>query len=247
MSSDTQQVRVLSLRDETADIRSFELVPASPAEVLPDWQPGAHIEIQFPGDLVRAYSLCGAPAERNRYRIAVKRRRDSRGGSEAMHMLKAGDLLRISHPRQRFGLNHSARHHLLVAGGIGITPLLAMFRALETMQAAVDLHYFARSEEDAAFFPELDAARRRGIVHGHFGLSAFASIARLHGLLGSLEAHEKEDLAIYTCAPHGLMTALGTAARATGLDTSRLRLERFAAEEVATIGTATRALGACRA
>lgn len=129
-------VRVRRIVDETADIKSFELVSTDGA-ALPEWHAGAHIDVRVDGETVRQYSLCGTPGERDAYRIAVKKAPDSRGGSRAMHCsVRVGDTLVIGTPRNHFPLVDEARHHVLLAAGIGITPLLAMAQALQARGAS---------------------------------------------------------------------------------------------------------------
>jgi vanillate O-demethylase ferredoxin subunit len=165
-------VRVRRIVDETADIKSFELVHAD-GSALPDWSAGAHIDVRLDDDTVRQYSLCGAPGARDAYRIAVKNAADSRGGSRAMHRrVRVGDTLVIGGPRNHFALVDDARHHVLIAAGIGITPLLAMARELQARGASYELHYFTRSVAETAFHRELSAPPHAGRVHFHHAVGA---------------------------------------------------------------------------
>lgn len=121
----TRRVRVARKTLEAQDICSFELVAAD-GGALPPFTAGAHIDVRLEGGLVRQYSLCNDSRETQRYQIAVLREPASRGGSRAMHALEPGKELDISAPRNHFALAPGANRHLLLAGGIGITPILCM-------------------------------------------------------------------------------------------------------------------------
>ena len=139
------RVRVATRQDEALDICSLDLVPAD-GGALPAFTAGAHIDVHLPGGLVRQYSLCNAPGETQRYRIAVLRDAASRGGSTTVHdQLQVGTVLDIGVPRNLFELDRSAPHHLLLAGGIGITPLLAMAEQLAAQGRPFSLHHSTRS------------------------------------------------------------------------------------------------------
>ncbi len=148
-------MRVRARYDATDKIAVFDLEPTN-AGFVGDLSAGSHIDVRL-GDegIVRQYSLCGPVGRPDFYRIAVLRVDPSRGGSRAMHDLKVGDELEISTPRQNFGLV-DARHHILIAGGIGVTPLIAMARSLDFSGGDYRLHYVARSRDAAVFIPELD-------------------------------------------------------------------------------------------
>lgn len=165
-------VRVRRIVDETADIKSFELVRAD-GSALPAWSAGAHIDVRLDDETVRQYSLCGVPGARDAYRIAVKNAADSRGGSRAMHRrVGVGDTLVIGGPRNHFALVDGARHHVLIAAGIGITPLLAMAYELQARGASYELHYFTRSVAETAFHRELSAPPYAGRVNFHHAVGA---------------------------------------------------------------------------
>lgn len=221
-------VRVRSLRDEAREIRSFEFEALS-GRTLPAWTPGAHILVQPPGGSARAYSLCSLPGETATYRIAVRHDGAAGGAPARLHALHPGDRLTVSVPHSSFGLDEQAEQHLLIAGGIGIAPLLSMFRALERGGETAALHYFARSEEDAAFLAELEGARIRGTLHCHFGLNAAATAARLQNVFASAVALTQavDGLTVYTCGPAGLMAAVSDAAIANRLALDNVRQQYF--------------------
>ncbi|MGA7328416.1 MAG: PDR/VanB family oxidoreductase [Rhodomicrobium sp.] len=134
---------------------------------LPAFTPGSHIVAHLPGQLARHYSLCGDPSIRKTYTIAVLLEPESRGGSVAMHGLAPGDTLTISGPKNNFPLGgKEARFHLLLAGGIGITPMMPMMIELSRRQANFRLHYCARSKEHAAFRDQItELAGERADFH----------------------------------------------------------------------------------
>lgn len=150
------QMRVRAIAYEAPGVLSFELV-AVDGQPLPSFDPGAHIDVKLDDRLVRQYSLIGA-CDGERYVIAVGLDRNSRGGSRRMHEdVRPGQLLTISRPRNTFSLERGAVHTILFAGGIGITPILAMARALRGTGESWTLHYASRSRSAAAFVPELAA------------------------------------------------------------------------------------------
>jgi vanillate O-demethylase ferredoxin subunit len=189
-------VCVRRIVDETVDIKSFELVSAD-ASALPAWSAGAHIDVRLDDQTVRQYSLCGAPGGRDAYRIAVKNAPDSRGGSRAMHRrVNVGDTLVISVPRNHFALVDGARHHVLIAAGIGITPLFAMAQELQARGASYELHYFTRSIAETAFHPVLSAQPYASRVTFHHAVGE-----RLRELLRERLRSCPEGHHLYMCGP----------------------------------------------
>ncbi|HEU0201231.1 MAG TPA: PDR/VanB family oxidoreductase [Burkholderiaceae bacterium] len=190
------KVRVRRIVEETADIKSFELVSAD-GSALPAWSAGAHIDVRLDDETVRQYSLCGAPGARDAYRIAVKNVPDSRGGSRAMHQrVSVGDMLVIGGPRNHFALVDGGRHHVLIAAGIGITPLLAMAQELQARGASYELHYFTRSIAETAFHAELSSEQYAGNVNFHYAVAD-----RLRELLRRLLWPYPQGHHLYMCGP----------------------------------------------
>src|SRR5580704_14925025 len=153
------QVRVKRISYETESINSYELV--SPAgRDLPPFTAGAHIDLHLANGMIRSYSLVNDQGERHRYVIAVNNDAAGRGGSKLVHdSLRAGQVIEISHPRNNFVLHENAAHSVLIAGGIGITPLLSMIRRLEALGRSWELFYAARTQLTAAFLDELKNLR----------------------------------------------------------------------------------------
>ena len=160
------QAWVHTLRHEAQDIISVELHPM-PGESLPAFEPGAHIDLHLPGGLVRSYSLVNDSRERHRYLLGVLKDKASRGGSRCVHeQLRVGTVLTISAPRNHFPLHEDASHSVLIAGGIGITPILSMARRLQALGRSFEVMYLARSRASAAFSADLTTLACP--VHWHF-------------------------------------------------------------------------------
>lgn len=230
MNVTTIPVRVALKRAQAEGICSFELVHAE-GGVLPPFEAGAHVEVHLPGGVTRPYSLCNDPAQTQRYRIAVLRENASRGGSILLHeQVAEGDRLEIGAPRNLFALAPQAASHLLLAGGIGITPLLAMAQRLAAQGAPFDLHYCARSKARAAFVDEIERSAFAGQVRFHF--SEGDAARRLD--VAKLLAERKPGQHLYACGPAGFMSAVLDAAKAHGWPGDQVHREVFSAEPVDT-------------
>jgi vanillate O-demethylase ferredoxin subunit len=170
MAADDLQLRLTAIRYEADGVLSFEFRDPAGRE-LPAFAPGAHIDVLLPNGMSRSYSLCNTCAETNRYVVAVARDAKSRGGSTCVHdTLRVGQLLTVGRPRNHFPLDESAGTTVLIAGGIGITPMWCMLQRLEALGSDWVLHYAARARQNAAFLGELHAlaARHPGRVRLHF-------------------------------------------------------------------------------
>lgn len=213
-------VTVYATRKEALHVVSLDLRPVG-GRALPGFEPGAHIDLHLPNGLVRSYSLLNPPEEKNRYVVAVLNDRNSRGGSRYVHEhLTAGAALRISMPRNLFALDESAAKTVLVAGGIGITPLLSMHRRLLTQRKAVELLYCARSRPEAGFCDELEAT---GSVRFRFDEEAGAP----PNLRDLLSGHSR-DSHFYCCGPGPMITAFEAACKDLGF--AHIHVERFSSD-----------------
>ena len=194
-------VRAIEL--EAQDIRSFELVDPQGGE-LPAFEAGAHVDVHLPQGITRQYSLCGQPWQRFQYRIAVLEVPGGRGGSVAMsRAVRTGDLLEISEPRNLFPLDEQADHTVLLAGGIGITPILAMAEQLERSGRSFELHYCTRTRERTAFLKRLDPLIAAGRAHIHCDNGDPRA-----GLdIGELLRARRAGAHLYYCGPAGFMQA----------------------------------------
>ena len=201
MTASTLLVRVDAIRREAVDIFSFKLVDPSGGP-LPTFTPGSHIDVHIEPGLVRQYSLCNGPQDQTYYSIAVKREPQSRGGSSAMHeRVREGDLITIGVPRNNFALNWDAKHTLLFAGGIGITPMLSMARHLMGAGALFQLHYFSRSLDHTAFHDALSTPEYASKVHLHYALEP----ASVQHYLRRVLWHRPEGGHLYICGPRPFM------------------------------------------
>ncbi len=229
-NAETIQVRVKSVTWEAEGIVSFELRPMPPRKELPPFTAGAHIDLHLPNGTIRSYSLLNAQDERHRYVIGVNKDPASRGGSRYMHeTLRAGDALAISAPRNNFKLDEGAAHTVLVAGGIGITPLMGMIERLRTLGRPWRLHYAARTRQQCAFADQLQALRdsEGADVHFTFDKEPGAKMLDLAGIAAALPpgAH------IYCCGPLPMLDAFEQATK--GLPSECVHVEYFAAREAA--------------
>lgn len=225
MSSPTLSVRVARKQIEAEDIRTFELV-AEAGTTLPGFAAGAHVDVHLPGGMTRQYSLCNDPAEQHRYLIGVLRDPASRGGSRALHdEVRVGDPLRISAPKNHFPLAHDARRHLLLAGGIGITPILCMAERLANVGADFEMHYCARSRARTAFYDRIARSGFAARTSFHFDDGPPEQKLDLAALLAAPGA----GVHLYVCGPGGFMNAVLDTARGGGWPEAQLHYEFFAA------------------
>ncbi|HJV86896.1 MAG TPA: PDR/VanB family oxidoreductase [Noviherbaspirillum sp.] len=223
------EVIVKHKRQEADDIVSFELVRCD-GDALPPFTAGAHIDVQVGEGLMRQYSLCSHPAQRESYLIGVLRDPASRGVSIALHdRVQQGDTLLIGEPRNLFRLQSEARRSLLMAGGIGITPMLCMAEQLWDSGADFELHYCARSKGRMAFYDRIRNAPFADRVFFHFDNGAAEQKLDSASLLAAEAAQAGSHL--YVCGPTGFMNAILTAAAEAGWPAERLHREYFAAPE----------------
>jgi ferredoxin-NADP reductase len=222
------QLRVRSITYLAEAINGYELVDPRGRD-LPRFAAGAHIDLRF-GDLVRQYSLCNDPAERRRYCIAVLREEASRGGSRYVHdTIRVGDLLEVSMPRNNFPLESEAEQHLLIAGGIGIAPIMSMIAELQRRRADFQLHYCTRSAARTAFGDDLALIAADGRVHFHYDGGDPA-----RGLdIGALLHDPPRGTHLYYCGPAGLMAAAAEATK--GWPAGTVHCEYFTATPAASV------------
>ena len=220
----TIPVRVARKQQEAVDICTFELV-AEDGAPLPPFSAGSHVDVHLPGGFIRQYSLCNDSTESHRYLIGVLRDPASRGGSQALHdQVAEGQQLLISAPANHFPLAHDARKHLLLAGGIGVTPILCMAERLANTGADFEMHYCTRSLERTAFHQRIAASSFAPKVHFHFDDGAAGQKLDIPALL----AAPASGVHLYVCGPKGFMDAVLNTARAQGWPEAQLHYEFFA-------------------
>ncbi|ABR64564.1 Rieske 2Fe-2S domain-containing protein [Sinorhizobium medicae] len=201
-------------------IAAFELRPVQ--GLLPTFQPGAHIDVHMPNGLVRQYSITNGPGESDSYVIGVKLERDSMGGSLCMHeTVREGDLLAISEPRNNFPLRRDAVRTIFVAGGIGVTPLLAMAQALKNQNLDYEFHYFAQNQEQLAF-PEKTALLGEALKP-HLGFLPETTAAKLKEILSGY----RPDMHVYLCGPGPMLEAARRIAADLGWPETAVHFEYF--------------------
>jgi ferredoxin-NADP reductase/nitrite reductase/ring-hydroxylating ferredoxin subunit len=201
-------------------IIAFELRPLT--GLLPSFQPGAHLDVHLPNGLIRQYSLINAPGESGSYVIGVKREALSRGGSQLLHdSAREGDVVAISEPRNNFPLRRDALHTIFIAGGIGITPLLAMAQTLEHAGLGYELNYFAENRDQLAFPERLALLGDR--VKAHLGLSPEAAQDLMRGLITGYRPHVQ----VYVCGPVPMLDAARRIAAEQGWPEDAVHFEYF--------------------
>jgi ferredoxin-NADP reductase len=193
------QVRVKALTDESEEVRSFELerIDGTP---FPLWEPGAHVDVLISEEIERQFSLCGNP-EAATWRIAVLNEPHGRGGSAWMHEdVAEGDVLRIRGPRNNFPLVPDAFEYRLIAGGIGITPLLPMVRVLEARGASWSLLYGGRKRASMAFLSEVANYGERVAIRPEDEMGLLD--------LGAVVGRPRAGAVVYCCGPEPLLQAV---------------------------------------
>ena len=204
----------------SAGVAAFELSPIS--GVLPTFQPGAHIDVHLPNGLVRQYSITNGPGETSCYRIGVKLEPDSSGGSICLHeTVREGDVLAISEPRNNFPLRRDSTRTILLAGGIGITPLLSMAQALKRMGLRFELHCFVQSEDHIAFADVIEPLGQS--VVRHLGLAPTDTVDEIRRLV----AERNQFTHLYVCGPGPMLEAARHEAAAAGWPDEAVHFEYF--------------------
>ncbi|MBM3345278.1 MAG: oxidoreductase [Betaproteobacteria bacterium] len=225
--SNTFEVRINAINTEAQGILSYEFVPVSGGE-LPAFAAGAHVDLQLPGGMVRSYSLLNSQNERHRYVIAVALDSKTRGGSKYIQeQLKVGDVLHISRPKNNFPVAEDAAKSLLIAGGIGITPLWCMIQRLQDLSRPWELYYCVRTREQAALLAPLKAAGEggQGIVHFNFDHESGGKLLDL----GPVIAAQPPGTHMYCCGPLPMLAAFESAAAA--LPSQEIHVEYFSAKD----------------
>ena len=222
-NSCTLSALVHTLRHEAEGIISVELRPWGDTVFTP-FEAGSHIDLHLPNGLVRSYSLLNAPSDQGRYVVGILRDRASRGGSRYVHeQLRVGTQLQISQPRNNFALDTRASHSVLVAGGIGITPIYCMFRQLLALGRSAELIYCARSRAEAALVDEISGLGAKVLYHFNDEKGGLPDLA-------SYLAGRPADTHFYCCGPTPMLDAFEQTCERLGYP--HAHIERFTAAEV---------------
>jgi len=202
------RLRIRSITYLAERINGYELVDQDGRD-LPRFEAGAHISVRLGGGLVRDFSLWNDPAEHARYCIAVLRESEGLASRELHERVRVGDIVEASNPRNNFPLAAEAERYLLIAGGIGITPIMAMIAELRRRRAEFRLHYCTRSPEETAFLDDLAILAAQGRVQFHHdggdpakGLDIAATLRE-----------RRPGTYLYYCGPAGMMAAAAAAAK----------------------------------
>ncbi|WP_372656471.1 2Fe-2S iron-sulfur cluster-binding protein [Hydrogenophaga sp.] len=229
MSEPLLKTRIHRIEYAAEDVLTFDLRPPG-GDLLPPFTAGAHIDVHMPQGVARSYSLLNHAQERHRYLIGIKREAAGRGGSAWMHdAAKVGALIDISAPRNNFTLVEDAAHSVLVAGGIGITPMWCMVQSLAALGRPWTLHFRARSRSSAPLLHEL---AQPGIAeHVHLGFSDEGAGRRLDWT--RLVAQAPEGSHFYCCGPNAMIEAFEGAC--ADVPPERVHVEHFAAKQAAAV------------
>jgi ferredoxin-NADP reductase len=203
-SEQTFAVRVRALVWEAPGVLSLELTALN-GGALPPFEPGAHIDLKLPDGTLRQYSLCGNPNDLSHYRVGIRAVSGGRASGYVHHKLRPGDLLTVSAPRNNFPLVE-AKHYIFVAGGIGITPLIPMMRAVRARKGSWTLLYCNKRNEDAPFLAEIKTLGGELFLHSSEAGTRLDVAQRLSKV--------EKDTVIYCCGPEKLMLAVEEATAA---------------------------------
>jgi vanillate O-demethylase ferredoxin subunit len=226
-SDSIMQVRIKRISFEAENINSYELVALTGGDLVP-FTAGSHIDLHLSNGMIRSYSLVNDQSEPSRYVVAVNNDTASRGGSRFIHeTLRAGDVITISHPKNNFALQESAAHSVLIAGGIGITPLLSMIRRLGTLGRSWELFYAARTCFAAAFLDELNSLRPTPCANLHVNFDHAPSGQMFD--LAAIARDAPRDAHLYCCGPVPMLEAFEAATRDRPAE--QVHVEYFKAKE----------------
>lgn len=228
--AETIRVFVKSITYEADDVISLDLRSAD-ATALPAFTAGAHIDLLLSNGIRRSYSLANDQNERHRYLVAVQKNPATRGGSRFIHeAIRVGDVLTITPPRNNFALAEDDTRSVLIAGGIGITPILCMVRRLIELGRTWDLFYAARSRRKAAFLEDLIALGRERHLHTHFDDENAGMLIDVDAIVRAAPP----DAQFYCCGPTPMLASFESVT--SGLPAEHIHVEYFAAKTPVEVG-----------
>ncbi|MGP4045412.1 PDR/VanB family oxidoreductase [Streptomyces sp. 2A115] len=230
LRAEVERDLVLERKETVAEGVALLTLRDAEGRPLPEWEPGAHVDLMLRADLVRQYSLCGDPGDRSRLQVAVLREPTGRGGSSYVHdVLSEGESVRVRGPRNNFPLV-TAKRYLFIAGGIGITPILPMVAAVDARGADWRLVYGGRTRASMAFRETLQRA---------YGERVSLRPQDEYGLLdlSSLLGRPQRRTAVYSCGPEPLLAAVESGCEKWS--SGALHVERFAPKNDVTDGPRT--------
>jgi tetrachlorobenzoquinone reductase len=218
--------RLSKIEDVARDTKIFTFQRVDGGK-LPAYKPGAHIDLHLPNDMLRQFSLTLPASDPDSYTVGVKRDENSRGGSRyIIEQMKVGDQIKISAPRNNFPLVEGADHVVLVAGGIGITPIWCMAQELEAQGRSWKIHYACRSQADMAFLSDLKKLNPER-VHLHFDDESGGKVLDLAAAIAEAPANAH----FYCCGPNPMLKAFEAAAASR--PRANVHIEYFTAKEEA--------------
>ena len=220
------RVEVSAVEEMTGSISKYEFKSLDGSD-LPPWTAGAHLDIVVAPEYLRQYSMSGDPADRSKYQIGVLREDEGRGGSQLLHRIFGkGRKIFIAKPINHFELVEDASHTFLMAGGIGITPMISFAHRLHALGRSFSLHYSVKRRDDAAYCDDLASFPWADHVVYHF--SEDGARADLNDILAGYQ----KDAHVYTCGPERYMSAVMDAATGRGFPKEQCHLEFFAVPEI---------------
>lgn len=222
MSANTIDVVVEEIRNESPQVKSFKLKPSDTSRLL-RCGAGSHVKtyVQFDQNIFENnYSLINDPDQSGYYQIAIRRSDESKGGSVCWHdRVKEGDQLKISYPKNHFSLSFSAKHHVLIAAGIGITPFIAMAADLKKKGKSFELHYAARSNDLCAFHSFLNSV--------YPDETQFYFSKQGNRMATEVMNNQPIGTHVYFCGPEKMINEYAEAARSYGYPDSNIHFELF--------------------
>jgi len=216
-------LKISSIELVAEDVLTIELEPIDD-NLLPNYKPGSHIDIHISSNLIRKYSICTKDLSQEKYRLAILREQNSKGGSAKIFKdFKLNQIIKTSMPICNFNLESSAKKSYLFAGGIGITPILSMAYALDYKGANFELYYFCRSKGKAAFYKEIVDSKFSNSTHVYFDSDTKGIRFQKEKLLQGLDVNTH----IYICGPTGFMNFIKTQAIDCGYSSDQIHTEYF--------------------